>query len=62
MNKETQVLISGKYYDFDTVVNLMDDDIREYLHMQLAPCSEQEFINTYLQWHFMKYNQEFVIN
>lgn len=29
--------------DFDALVLLMDDDVRERLHLELAPCSEQAF-------------------
>lgn len=32
----------GTEIDFDAAVNLMDDDIRETIHNELAPCTEQE--------------------
>ena len=35
--------------DIDAIVNYMDDDIREELHIQLAPCSEKLFIAEYLK-------------
>jgi hypothetical protein len=43
------VYISGKAYNFDALVNLMDDTIREQLHSEIAPCSNQEFINAYVK-------------
>lgn len=30
-------------------VSLMYDDIRERVHMELAPCTNEEFINRYLE-------------
>lgn len=39
----------GVKIDFDTVVNLMDDDIREEVHDELAPCSNQDFYDRYVQ-------------
>jgi len=34
---------------WDTIVNYMDDDIREYVHRDIAPCSELDFLNRYLE-------------
>lgn len=33
----------GREVDYDSAVALMDDDVREGLHVTLAPCSEQAF-------------------
>lgn len=44
-----KVNVNGKIYDFDVMVDFMDDDIREALHSELAPCTEQEFIDAYLE-------------
>ena len=30
-------------------VNLMDDDIREQVHRELAPCTNEEFLSRYLE-------------
>lgn len=30
-------------------VNLMDDDIREQVHRELAPCTSEEFLSRYLE-------------
>ena len=35
--------------EWDVVVNYMDDDIRERVHDELAPCTEEEFLNRYLE-------------
>lgn len=34
---------------WDALVNLMDDDIRERVHAELAPCTEEEFLTRYLE-------------
>lgn len=34
---------------WDTVVSYMDDDIREKVHAELTPCSEEEFLAYYLE-------------
>jgi len=47
---------------FNTYVLLMDDEIREELHMKLAPCSVEEFLNKYKERHFKKFGEEFKLN
>ncbi|MGN0489390.1 MAG: hypothetical protein ACI4HO_09035 [Ruminococcus sp.] len=44
--------------DFDVAVELMDDDIREALHNEMAPCEEQEFFNAYCKAHEDKFGEE----
>ena len=39
----------------------MDDEIREDLHRELAPCSDLEFLEAYMQRHFEKYGEDFAI-
>lgn len=41
----------GKTYNrmWDTVASYMDDDIREELHVELCPCSNEEFLARYLE-------------
>jgi hypothetical protein len=34
---------------WDTVVNMMDDDTREDVHADLAPCSDEAFLTEYLR-------------
>lgn len=33
----------------DTMTCYMDDDIREQVHRELAPCTDAEFLNKYLE-------------
>ena len=56
------VVLNNNEVDFEVAVNLMDDAIREELHRQMAPCSEQEFIEAYAKAHETKYGEEFEIN
>ena len=51
----------GREVDCDSAVALMDDDIREGLHVALAPCSDQDFFDAYLIAHYVKYGEEFTI-
>ena len=37
----------GVLVDFDVAMQLTDDDLREEIHRELAPCSEQEFFDEY---------------
>lgn len=34
---------------FDAIVGMMDDEIREAVHTELAPCTEAEFLARYLE-------------
>ena len=38
---------SGKQIDFEQAVNVMDDDMRNEIHNELAPCTEQDFFTAY---------------
>lgn len=33
----------------DTIASYMDDEIREQVHLELAPCTPEKFLNRYLQ-------------
>lgn len=54
-----KVKIYNDKVDFETLVNLMDDEIREKIHKEIAPCTEQEFINRYIEEHEKKHNEKF---
>ena len=47
----------GAKVDYDTAVNLMDDEIREKLHAEIAPCSKQHFFSMYELKHSQKYGE-----
>lgn len=52
---------NGNNIDFEAAVNLMDNEIREELHREMAPCTEQEFYDAYCKRHEETYNEEFVV-
>lgn len=35
--------------NWEAIVNLMNDDIRERVAFELAPCTEEEFLKRYLE-------------
>lgn len=45
-----------------SIVEYMDDDIREEIHRDFAPCSPEKFLENYMARHFEKYGEEFAIN
>lgn len=56
------VMLNGYMVDFDEAVNLMDDEIREAVHADIAPCTDQEFMDEYVKRHEAKYGETFEIN
>lgn len=52
-------IIENGYYE--AAVNLMDDEIREELHNEMAPCTDLEFLEAYMERHEEKYGEEFEI-
>lgn len=54
-----KVRIYNDKVEFNTLVELMDDEIREKIHDEKAPCTEQEFIDRYIEEHEKKYGKKF---
>lgn len=52
-------IISNGYYD--AAVELMDDEIREEVHADIAPCTDEEFLVEYMKRHKDKYGIDFTI-
>ena len=48
-NKMKKIEINGVMYDWDTIASYMDDDIREQIHGELAPCTEKVFWERYVE-------------
>lgn len=46
--------------NFDSIVALMEDDIREAIHAKLAPCSKAEFLRAYEKAHLERFGEPFV--
>lgn len=49
-------------HPWDVIVNYMDDDIREEVHMAYAPCDNEEFLLAYMAGHISKFGEDFEIN
>lgn len=52
----------GTEFDYEVAVDFMDDELREQLHMELAPCTEQEFFNAYAKAYEEKYGEEWILS
>lgn len=46
------------YIYYDAAVEMMDDYLREELHREMVPCTNQEFYDAYVKAHAAKYNGE----
>lgn len=53
---------NGTAIDFDAAVALMDDEVREAVHAQLSPCTEQEFFSAYERSHAEKFGEEWELS
>lgn len=57
------VKIGDDLVDNEAAIWLMDDDIREKLHLKyVEKVTDQEFIDLYCIEHFKKFGDEFVVN
>lgn len=54
--------LNGRPVDYAAAINLMDDDLREAVHADLAPCTDQEFLDEYARRHLEKYGEEFRVD
>lgn len=52
------VKVENGKVDFNDAVSCMDDEIREEVHRKLAPCTDQEFFDAYLEKHAEKFDGE----
>ena len=48
----------GRTVNYAAAVELMDDELREQLHREMAPCSNQECYDAYVKAHAEKFNGE----
>lgn len=47
---------NGDEIDFEAAVHMMDDELREEIHADLAPCDPQEFVEEYARRHAEKFD------
>lgn len=61
--KEVKVInANGTEIDYEVAVMHMDDDIREELCREIAPCTEQEFFSAYEQAHERAFGEEWELS
>ncbi len=60
------VYVTSRYdkeIDYRATIDLMDDDLREEIHSDLSPCTEQEFFDEYCKrdpdWIFNQPNPQY---
>ena len=49
MKDNEVVFVDGELYTIDHLAEYMDDELREHLHLTVAPCDAQEFFNEYVK-------------
>lgn len=47
---------------YDAAVQMMDDETREEIHAEIAPCTDQEFFVAYAKAHEEKFGEEWEPN
>ena len=50
---------NGDTVEYEVAQFYMDDELREQVHQELAPCSNQTFYDAYCALHREKYGVEF---
>lgn len=55
--RKTVVNEYGVNIDYDLAVSFMDDDLREEIHGDLAPCTDQQFFDEYAKRYEQKFNE-----
>lgn len=53
---------SGMKFEFEYTIEYMNDEIRERLHDELAPCTEQEFFTAYENEHEKVFGEEWELS
>lgn len=59
MNDKAKEML--KNATMEVIAEYMDDEIREAVHAELAPCNDEEFLTEYMKRHLEKYGEEFTI-
>ena len=50
----------GSLIDYESAMNLADQELCDELNDKLAPCTNQEFFDAYAEAHLEKYGEDFV--
>ena len=54
--------MNGTEINYESAVELMDDEICESLNFEIAPCTDQEFFTAYEKAHAEKYGEEWELS
>ena len=46
---------------YNVAVEMMDDELREELHAEMSPCTEEDFLAEYMKAHKEKFGADFEI-
>lgn len=52
----------GNEIDYEVSVTMMDDEVRENLHNEIAPCTEQEFFDAYAAAHKEQFGEDWILD
>lgn len=52
----------GNEIDYEVSVTMMDDEVRENLHNEIAPCTEQEFFDAYAAAHKEQFGEYWILD
>ena len=55
------VNVKGNEVSMDAAVMLMDDEIREAVNFDIAPCTEQALADEDRKRHLEKYGEDFIV-
>lgn len=56
--KAKEIIEMGLY---NAAVEMMDDEIREELHAEMSPCTDEDFLTAYMEAHKEKFGADFEI-
>ena len=54
--------LNNRPVNLDDIAHYMDDEIRESVHTDLAPCKSQVFLDEYCKRHAAKHGEEFRVD
>lgn len=55
LRTRTEFILVGDYiYDYEELVNIMDDEVREYVHGYMTNCTNEQFLTEYNKIHKLR--------
>jgi hypothetical protein len=56
-----KAILNGREVYYNAAENMMDDELREEIHREMAPCKAQEFLDEYVKRHEARFKERFDI-